>query len=391
MKVLMLLENDYEKDLRVKREVRALYEAGFEVIVAAISFDKNFPPEKRENCLLYKNKIPSLIFKSSVGALKVPVYFNFWRKYVSKIIKDHPVDIIHVNDLPLSRVGLDLKKIYNAKLVIDLHENWPGLLRNAEHTRTFIGRLISSDKQWIRYEKHMLHEADLVITVVEEARDRVALLETVQEKLCIVSNTVDTEAMPVFERKKTDNNFTIFYGGAINKHRGLQIVTDAIKVLKERNISITLQIAGSGSYKKALEKQVKKNNISSRVVFHGQKTFIEMMEILSRSDAAIIPHLRNENNDASSPNKLYQYMYTGIPVISSDCISLKRIILETGAGFIYRNDSPAELASLLEQLYSNRHLLEGKGENGRTAVISHYNWNTDRKRLIDAYKELTQI
>jgi len=391
MKVLMLLENDYEKDLRVKREVRALYEAGFEVIVAAISFDKNFPPEKRENCLLYKNKIPSLIFKSSVGALKVPVYFNFWRKYVSKIIKDHPVDIIHVNDLPLSRVGLDLKKIYNAKLVIDLHENWPGLLRNAEHTRTFIGRLISSDKQWIRYEKNMLHEADLVITVVEEARDRVALLETVQEKLCIVSNTVDTEAMPVFERKKTDNNFTIFYGGAINKHRGLQIVTDAIKVLKERNISITLQIAGSGSYKKALEKQVKKNNISSRVVFHGQKTFIEMMEILSRSDAAIIPHLRNENNDASSPNKLYQYMYTGIPVISSDCISLKRIILETGAGFIYRNDSPAELASLLEQLYSNRHLLEGKGENGRTAVISHYNWNTDRKRLIDAYKELTQI
>ena len=65
------------------------------------------------------------------------------------------------------------------------------------------------------------------------------------------------------------------------------------------------------------------------VNFWGHKPFNEMLEILAESDAAIIPHIRTENNDASSPNKLYQYMYLNKPIISSDCTSLKRIINET--------------------------------------------------------------
>jgi len=110
-----------------------------------------------------------------------------------------------------------------------------------------------------------------------------------------------------------------------------------------------------------------------------------MLKMLAEADAAIIPHLRTENNDASSPNKLYQYMYLKIPVISSDCSSLKRIIGETDAGFVYRNDSPADLASLLAKLYDDRQLLEEKGINGRKAVLSKYNWNSDKERLINAY------
>ena len=384
----MLLENDYEKDLRVKREVQALHEAGFEVTVAAISHEKDFPPEKRENCMLYKKKIPALIYKSRVGALKFPFYFNFWRRYISEIIRDNPVNIIHVNDLPLSRPGLELKKSKNVKLVLDLHENWPGLLRNAQHTRTLAGRLASSDKQWVRYEKDMLQEADLVITVVEEARDRVTALLDEPEKVCIVSNTIDTESISFFERKKKNKDFTLFYGGAINKHRGLQIVTQAIKILRDKNILISLQIVGTGSYQKTLEKEIEKNDLSSRIVFHGFKPLNDMLEMLSHADAAIIPHLRNENNDATIPNKLFQYMFTATPVVSSDCIPLERIILETGSGFIYRNDSPSELASLLEQLCHNRDMPEEKGKKGREAVLARYNWNHDRKQLTDAYKKL---
>ncbi|NLN31138.1 MAG: glycosyltransferase family 4 protein [Bacteroidales bacterium] len=390
MKILMLLENDYEKDLRVKREVQALHEAGFEVTVAAISHDKDFPPEKRENCILYKKKIPSLIYKSSAGALKFPFYFNFWRRYISEITRDDPADIIHVNDLPLSRVGVELKRQEQIKLVLDLHENWPGLLRNAQHTRTLAGRLVSSDRQWVKYEKEMLQEADLVITVVEEARDRVAALMDAPEKICIVSNTIDTESIAFFERKK-NKDFTLFYGGAINKHRGLQIVTEAVKILKDKNILISLQIAGTGSYQKALEKEIEKNDLSSRIVFHGFKPLNNMLEMLSHADAAIIPHLRNDNNDATIPNKLFQYMFTATPVVSSDCIPLKRIILETGAGYIYRHDSPSELASLLEQLCHNRDLPDEKGKKGREAVLARYNWNYDRKQLVDAYKKLTLI
>ncbi|HOF22029.1 MAG TPA: glycosyltransferase family 4 protein [Bacteroidales bacterium] len=390
MNVLMLLENDYEKDLRVKREVRALHEAGFRVTVAAISRERDFPPEQRDNCLLYKRKIPVFIYKSSVAALKLPFYFNFWRKYVREIVRDYPADIIHVNDLPLARIGLEMKKAGNVKFVLDLHENWPGLLRNAQHTRTLAGRLASSDKQWVRYEKDMVQEADMVITVVEEAGDRVAALTDRPEKIYIVSNTIDTENISFYERQGKNREFTLFYGGAINKHRGLQIVIQAIKILKDRNVPVSLQIIGTGSYRKVLEKEIEKNDLSSRIEFHGYKPLTAMLEMLSHADAAIIPHLRNENNDASMPNKLFQYMFSATPVISSDCISLKRIILETGAGFIYRNDSPSELASLLEQLSHNRDMTGERGKKGREAVLARYNWNHDRKQLIDAYKNLSK-
>jgi hypothetical protein len=73
-----------------------------------------------------------------------------------------------------------------------------------------------------------------------------------------------------------------------------------------------------------------------------------MIELLSKSDAAIIPHLRTENNDATYPHKLFQYMYLEIPVISSDCVPLKRILSEAEAGFIYKSNSPGILLSCLK-------------------------------------------
>ena len=123
-------------------------------------------------------------------------------------------------------------------------------------------------------------------------------------------------------------------------------------------------------------------------MFLGYKPFNEMLGILADTDAAIIPHLRTENNDASSPNKLYQYMYLGKAVISSDCLSLARIIEETGAGYIYRNDSPEELAILLGRIINEKQSLHEKGIKGREAVISRYNWKTDSTRLVSAYNRL---
>jgi len=113
-----------------------------------------------------------------------------------------------------------------------------------------------------------------------------------------------------------------------------------------------------------------------------------MLKLLAVCDIAIIPHLRTENNDASSPNKLFQYMYLEKPVISSNCNSLKRIIKETGAGFVYQHDSPDDLASLIEKLVNDRGLFENTGKNGKRAVLQKYNWKNDKSRLINLYRLL---
>ena len=178
----------------------------------------------------------------------------------------------------------------------------------------------------MNYEKEVLPEADKVITIIEEARDRIINLGIDPGKVCMVSNTINFENLSINTKTRNDDSFVIFYGGAINRHRGLQVVLDAIKINSGKNIEVKLWIVGDGSFRKSLEELSESLNISSRVKFFGHKPFNEMLNILAEADAAIIPHVRTDNNDASSPNKLYQYMYLDKPIIASDCTSLKRII-----------------------------------------------------------------
>ncbi|MEI8224837.1 MAG: glycosyltransferase family 4 protein [Bacteroidota bacterium] len=390
MKILMVLESEFPPDVRVKNEMLALSEAGHEVHLAC-STRKNRPQnEVFGKAVIHRKTITSFIYKSSVGCLKFPFYFNFWRSFIFNLCANEKFDAIHIHDLPLSKVGVEIKRRFNIPLIIDLHENWPALIKTATHTRTFLGRLFSSNKQWIEYERKMLPEADKVITIIEEARDRVIGLGIEPGKICMVSNTINFENLSITAKKKEPTAFTIFYGGAINKHRGLQIVLKAIKICVANNIDVRLWIVGNGSFRKELEELSETLNIKSHVHFLGQKPFHEMLEILAKSDIAIIPHLRTDNNDASSPNKLYQYMYLNKPIVSSDCTSLKRIINETHTGFIYKNDSAGDLASLIGKLHKDRSLLDAISDNGRKAVMAKYNWNIDKERLIKAYSHLAE-
>ena len=388
MKILMVLESEFPPDVRVENEMVALTEAGHEVHIAC-STRKNLPEyDLLGKIIIHRKAMSSFIYKSSVGCLKFPFYFRFWRNFLFAICSNERFDVIHINDLPLSKIGVEIKRKFHAFLVIDLHENWPALLKSAAHTQTVAGRLLSSNKQWVEYERKMLPEADKVITIIEEARERVISLGVDPDKITMVSNTINYENLKIKETVKDKDFFTIFYGGAINRHRGLQLVLEAVRICVIKNMKVRLWIVGDGSYRKELERISGEMNIASHVKFWGHKPFNEMLEILAEADAALIPHIRNENNDASSPNKLYQYMYLNIPIISSDCTSLKRIINETHTGFIYKDNSPKELSLLLEKLYKNRLILEEVTGNGRKAVLEKYNWNIDKMRLVGAYSEL---
>jgi glycosyltransferase involved in cell wall biosynthesis len=389
MKIMMVLESDFPPDVRVENEMIALTEAGHEVHLACSTRKNRLGHDMFGKVVIHRKSMSTFIYKTSVGCLKFPFYFNFWRQFIFGLCSEEKFDIIHINDLPLSKIGVEAKRKFNIRLVIDLHENWPALIKTAAHTQTIPGKLLSSNKQWIEYERKMLPEADKVITIIEEARDRVISLGIDKAKIAMVSNTINFDNLELGEGTRDKDFFTIFYGGAINRHRGLQIVIEALRICVLKNMNIRLWIVGDGSYRKQLEKISQEMKLTSNVKFWGHKPFNEMLKILADSDAALIPHIRTDNNDASSPNKLYQYMYLNIPIISSDCTSLKRIITETKTGFIYKHDSASELSLLLEKLYNDRQISAGIRGNGRKAVLDKYNWNIDKIRLIEAYNELS--
>lgn len=387
MKVLMVLTNEFPPDRRVYDEMISLIGAGHELHIACFTQSHKPLYENLDGIHIHRKPISKLMHKLSVGILKLPFYFRFWEKFIDEILSEISVDAIHIHDLPLSKVGAQMKNQYKIPLIIDLHENWPAALEIATHTNTFAGKLLSSNKQWRKYEKNILKHADAIITVVDEMKERIAKLGINKNKIHIVSNTVNPDQFPLYNETPDPDYITLFYAGGINIHRGLQTVIKALPSIIKEKPNVRLNIIGTGSYQTQLEKLVAKLSVKDYVHFMGWKNLKEISKHLAQSDIALIPHLKSEQTDCSSPNKLYQYIYAKKPVLTSNCNSLVRIVEETKSGISYQYDSHEDFVRAFFEITDNKNNVLDL-EFGLSLIHKKYNWDIDAQRLVKLYKSL---
>lgn len=389
MKVLMILDHVFPPDTRVENEIASLSAAGNDVHIACFAQEGKPLLEKTATCTIHRKKISKFTFKASVGVLKFPFYFDFWRKFVKELFAENNFDVIHIHDLPLAKIGLEAKKKYNVRYILDLHENWPVLLQLSQHTNTFLGKLLSTNKQWVDYEKEMCKKADKIIVVVDEAKDRIASLGVDENKIFIVSNTLDINQFDVIERKCFNKNgFRMIYVGGINYHRGIQYVIDAIALLNERNVHVHFDLVGDGRYLENIKQRIKDKHVEDNVIVHGFKKYTQIPEVYENASLAIIPHVKSGHTDNTIPHKIFQYLYAEIPILTSNCNPLERIVNETHSGISYHYDNPEELAAIIEDLYNNPEKLNDYIHDGRKAVIEKYNWAVDGAKLIELYRSI---
>jgi len=388
MRILMILENAFPPDVRVEKEIKSLINAGHEIVLVCSSPASKDEVKDWNDATIIRKRMSRFIYKSSVGCLRFPFYFNYWRKYLKHVFKQYKFDAIHLHDLPLSKVAKEFSIKYQIPFVLDLHENWPAAMRIALHTNTPLGKILSSNTLWQNYEQKYVSQSDKVVTVVEEMKERISQYELDDKSIFVVPNTINIADSTFEERTSKNNRPTLFYAGGINVHRGLQIVLRSLIVVKRKIPKILLNIVGTGSYEIVLKNYVKKNKLDDNVVFWGWKSYDEMLEILKVSDIAMIPHLLSEQTDNSSPNKLFQYAYMKKPIISSDCKSLKRVILEMQAGIIYPDRDFIELSRGIIKLAENEKLRVKLGESGYQAIMGKYNWQLSSSELLRLYKEL---
>ena len=387
----MLLDHPFPPDTRVENEMKTLTKAGHEVHIAC--FQKGDEPLCEESVygMIHRKAVSKFVYKASVGALKFPFYFNHWRDYVKELFSQYQFDVIHVHDLPLAKVGYEAKRKYGVQFVLDLHENWPVLLQLSAHTNTFLGKLLSSNRQWVRYEKEMCGLADQIIVVVEEAKTRVCALDVAPEKVTVVSNTLNIDQFDPIERKefKTDK-FRMLYVGGINYHRGIQYVIKAISLLKEQGVEVQFDLVGDGRYLGEIKRLVGELGVQENVVIHGYKHYTQICDLYESANVALIPHVKSGHTDNTIPHKIFQYLYAGIPMLVSDCDPLVRIVDETQGGVSYRYDHPEELAALIARFYEHPELLNDYIHHGRQAVVDKYNWEVDGAKLERLYDNAPQ-
>lgn len=377
----MILERDFPTDDRVEKEATSLIKAGHQVDIICFTMKGSDRIEQYKGIKVIKRRISRFIYRSSVGALRFPFYFHFWEKVLKHQLDQADYQVLHLHDLPLARTVHKLSEIYNCRFILDLHENYPSLLSISPHTKKFLGRLVHSNRQWERYEKQFVGEADGLVTVVREMKERIESYAHCE--IAIVENTPYLEELQSFDYTPDSNFITLVYSGGINYHRGLNTVIDGLKLAVKENPKIRLFILGSGSYESALRKQVKETDLENHVLFFGWVTPEKMFESIYKSDITLIPHLKSVQSDNSSPNKLFQYMFCGKPILTSNCNSVERVLQETRTGFTYIHDSPQDFKVRLLQLI-NEMPFDAYKLNGKKA-LEKYNWGNSVRQLLDLY------
>jgi glycosyltransferase involved in cell wall biosynthesis len=225
------------------------------------------------------------------------------------------------------------------------------------------------------------------LVVVEESRDRLIRMGVDPRAITLVGNT------PRYRRFKKaaasfpgslqahQGKFIIMYVGFVNYSRGLDVVISALGKLIGHTDQVYLTLVGSGNAVGALKELVNRLHLEQYVSFEGWIDNRLVPEYIASSDVCIISHRKCSHWDNTIPNKLFDYMAAGKPVLASDVSPMRRIMTDTQCGLIYKDDDLDDCCAQLKRLMDPI-LRERLGKEGERAVVGKYNWDVDAERLM---------
>jgi glycosyltransferase involved in cell wall biosynthesis len=237
-------------------------------------------------------------------------------------------------------------------------------------------------------ERRTLPLVDHVFVVVEESarrlRERLGLPAA---RVSVVSNTPRLEQFAAAAAPATPGRqlpLRLVYAGLVQEARGLEDVIEAIALLRARGTRMRFKVIGSGPYLASLARLVEDRSLQDLVELTGWVAHADLARHVRAADAGVIPHPRNAHTDTTVPNKLFDYMACGLPVVVSNAAPLERIVTAESCGFVFSAGDPQSLVAVLERVAASRAVLATLGQNGARAVKSRYHWERDAAFLVDA-------
>lgn len=394
MHILMLLDHNYPSDQRVENEARSFVNAGFKVIVLSIGADERDYEEEFEGSTVIRIKMPIWLrqkLRGAVGFLNIYSYIIAF--FALKVFKKYPFNAVHAHDLYLGKAGILLKNRLNVPLILDLHENYVEALSEYAWSTRFPGKLLVSKKKWRKLEKKWIGDSDLIVTVIKEMKEKYIRNGVSKDKIIVTPNTPDIYSFRSFAIKdeilsKFENKKVLLYSGGFDLHRGLSVAVDAMKIVKENCTNALLVLVGDGRNRSELEAQVKDSGLTDYVKFEGWQKQENIRSYVKRADVGLIPHVRSVQTDASIPHKLGYYMSEELPVITSNCTSLERMVNEHNAGRVFESGNAQDLAEQIIYLLEHNDEALQLGRNGKFAAESDFNWDATVQPLVNYYKSI---
>ncbi len=312
-----------------------------------------------------------------IATKKADRIFKIIPKLFLKAIKYSKKTIFHFHDPELIPIGYVLKML-GYKVIYDVHEDVPKSILSKEWIPSYIRKIVAVVISG--FEKMALYLFDHIIVVTRSIEQRFSSSSTI-----LIQNfpTLSNENITV----KPNQQDSIFYIGDITLVRGLKEVIRAVDIV---NQSQDLKfILGGKCNPKSLESELRLETGWKHTDFVGWVGKNEFMKYAERSYVGIVTFHPIPNHIEAQPNKLFEYMHAGLPVVASNFPLWVEIVENNKCGLLVNPMNPSEIANAILWIMDNPKEAQKMGENGRKAVLEKYNWAIEEKKLIKLYNNLS--
>jgi len=354
--VCMVAMASYPGDPRIRRQAEALEEAGYEVDILCRHSSSSIQPkvEKFGKVTAYRI-MDAPRQESMIKYLMISTIF-----FIVALFKIQPLylkrryTMIQAHNMPdhLIFIGI-IQKLFGVYLILDIHdltvelfeEKWPGA------KKLFL-------KSFVKFIENISCKfADRVMTVTQTCKERLITRGVPKEKITLVLNTPNDDIFkfqPDRNYKKISENARLIYHGSVAERFGLHIAIDAMSIISKKIPGSKLFIYGgyNTSYGKSLIEKIKTLQMEESIILNGIISRDKIPDLLYNSDIGLVPYLRNDYMNLALPTKAFEYIATGLPVVSSLLDDLSKTFSQDSISYIREND-PQQLAEKVIELCSN--------------------------------------
>jgi glycosyltransferase involved in cell wall biosynthesis len=303
-----------------------------------------------------------------------------WRAF--RLALHQKADIYHFHDPELLLTGVLLKLFTRGRVIYDVHEDLPKQILNKQWIPLFLRRITAGC-------------AKLTEMVCSRLVDRIVVATPAIARRFLKSRTVLVQNFPKMGELVGDKTtaykkrpHVAVYVGGISRIRGLEEMVRAVGLLPDK-AGVRLVLAGSFSPPE-LENDVQQLTGWKRVDYLGWQSREGVKKLLSEARVGLVLFHPAPNHIEAQPNKLFEYMSAGIPVIVSDFPLWREIVKGADCGLLVDPLKPEDIASAIYWLLQHPEEAQAMGERGRKAGIERYNWNNESQKLLQMYRELLQ-
>jgi glycosyltransferase involved in cell wall biosynthesis len=382
-------------DVRIfLKETASLAENGFEVHLVAPGTPANKDTHSRKgdgDVSVYHsqgNELPSesifqekgIIFhnvQQSSGGRLFRMTKTVWAVYRQALQID--ADLYHFHDPELIPIGI-LLKLKRKRVILDVHEDLPKQILTKHWIPLWARRIIAESFRLIEVISTPFFDGVVVVTSAIAQGFPQHKTELVQN-FPLITELVVVNPIPYRQRPP----WATFVGG-ITEVRGITEMLKAMELLPE-GLNIKLMLAGLFRSNQ-LQKEAEKLPGWGHVEFLGWQSRVEVANLLAKSRLGLVLYHPVPNHVKAQPNKLFEYMSAGLPVIASDFSLWREIISEENCGLLVDPLDPAAIAEAIQYLFENPEEAEAMGTRGQQAVVNKYNWDVEAKKLVSLYNRI---